>query len=146
MLPKFSACVVAFDQNGDVLTVTRRNTDLLCLPGGKVDPGEDYLQAVVRETTEETGYALDKSKFFPVYSEIIMGKDGKHFHCLAYVYTDIIVREAAMPKKWVIEQGIEVKFASKEALLNGAFNEFNKSVIKNIEKFSTQEWLLFGVV
>lgn len=146
MIPKFSACVAAFNQEGKILTATRRNSEMLALPGGKVDPGEDFLAAVVRETQEETGYVLDKNKLFPVYSEIIMGKDGNHFYCVAYVYMDIIVRDLAQPLRWTIEEGINVQFSSEEELLNGAFNEFNRKVIENINKFSRREWLLFSVL
>ena len=48
-------CVVLFKED-KILGVTRKhNHNDWGLPGGKLDPGETALQAIVRETKEETG-------------------------------------------------------------------------------------------
>jgi 8-oxo-dGTP diphosphatase len=48
----------AIFKNNLVLLIKREHqpfTGLLCFPGGKVEPGEGYLNATRRETFEETG-------------------------------------------------------------------------------------------
>ncbi|HET6747049.1 MAG TPA: NUDIX hydrolase [Candidatus Saccharimonadales bacterium] len=55
-----AACVVAFTEDGKIITVEqfRPGPDrVLCeLPGGGVDGDETYEQAIARELREETGY------------------------------------------------------------------------------------------
>src|ERR1700677_787402 len=48
---------------GRVLTVRSRGRDLLYLPGGKREAGEDDWTAISREVLEELGVALDRSSF-----------------------------------------------------------------------------------
>lgn len=65
--PTVSAAVI---RDGCLLMVRQargRHRNRWNLPGGKVDPGETLLDAVVRETAEETGYDL-------------------HVHCVAGLY------------------------------------------------------------
>jgi ADP-ribose pyrophosphatase len=57
------AAVVAVDSNGLVLLVRQHrpavDTDLLELPAGLVDPGEQPIDTARRELAEETGFAAD---------------------------------------------------------------------------------------
>lgn len=53
------------------LTLTRaagRGGGLDYLPGGIVDPGEDPLDAAVRETAEETGLAVERAQILRVWT------------------------------------------------------------------------------
>ena len=47
------------NQAGELLIVRKRGTHTFMLPGGKVEPGETHLEAVVREVVEEVGITLD---------------------------------------------------------------------------------------
>ncbi len=60
-----SVCVVIPDGKGNVLAVSRRNEfDNLALPGGKLDALEQTLEAVERETKEETGVVVTNPILF----------------------------------------------------------------------------------
>lgn len=65
-----AACVALVTPNmKQIKMVTRKNSNLLGMPGGKVDPGETPLQAAIRETQEETGIVLDETMIcsVPIY-------------------------------------------------------------------------------
>lgn len=61
---KVQTSVTNFLYNGDEYLFLKRNLNKridagrLNGVGGRVEPGEDYLQAAIRETEEETGYAV----------------------------------------------------------------------------------------
>lgn len=60
--------VVAWVQvtDGRMLAVRSRGRDLLYLPGGKREPGEDDWSALSREVREELGLELDPASFRPL--------------------------------------------------------------------------------
>ncbi|MBW8486099.1 NUDIX hydrolase [Actinomadura parmotrematis] len=53
-------------RDGRMLAVRSRGRDLLYLPGGKREPGEDDWTAVSREVREELGVELDRPSFRPL--------------------------------------------------------------------------------
>lgn len=56
------SAVVMRDPRGHVLTVRKRGTAALMLPGGKHEQGEDPRDTAVREFEEELGIALDRER------------------------------------------------------------------------------------
>lgn len=130
--PKHAAC--AFVLSGDkVLAVTRRNTGQWSLPGGKVDPGETTIEALVREIYEETGLNFTTSQFEPVFSEIVLGDDGNDFYCTAYWFADDYWMDNL--GTWSVEEGIQVSFIPVlDLLMSGAFSEYNYKAMLNIKK------------
>jgi ADP-ribose pyrophosphatase YjhB (NUDIX family) len=110
-----SVCVCAIREDGKVLAVARRGTtDQWGLPGGKVDPGEDAVDALVREVWEESFIKLDKNKLVPVFNR----KDAKFF-VITYLYNgtikDIPKQGDAGPAAWV----------TWEQLIGGPFGKYN---------------------
>lgn len=66
---KFAACVLIFDTNGYILATARKNdATAFGMPGGKLEIGDDYYQAAIRETQEETGVELSLSQLTPVFT------------------------------------------------------------------------------
>ena len=61
--------VLALDPTGRVLLVRRADDGTWGLPGGGVKPGEDWCAAARRECREETGWDVDVTGVFGVYSD-----------------------------------------------------------------------------
>jgi len=57
---------VLVDENGFALVVRKRGSTLFQQPGGKPEPGESALDALLREVQEEVGVTLDPSGVEPL--------------------------------------------------------------------------------
>ena len=57
-----SARCLLINQNQEICLLYSRARDYYAIPGGGIEPGESLLQALSRETLEETGYLLKNPK------------------------------------------------------------------------------------
>lgn len=74
--PPYAASALIMHESGLILSVSRKHDpNDLGLPGGKLDPGENFLDACIRETFEETGLIVVRSR--PVYGAPC-GTEGVH--------------------------------------------------------------------
>lgn len=75
-----AVAAVVRDEAGRVLMIRRTDNDLYALPGGAQDIGETVVQAVVRETQEETGLIVEVISLVGIYSDprhVIAYDDGE---------------------------------------------------------------------
>lgn len=64
-----TACGVLIENpNGELLLQRRKDSGLLGLPGGAMEPGETFEEAARREVREETGLLVGELKLVGIYS------------------------------------------------------------------------------
>ena len=56
----FTNLCMIYDDAGNILVQDRKNPDWpgICFPGGHVEPGESFVESVIREVWEETGLTI----------------------------------------------------------------------------------------
>jgi 8-oxo-dGTP pyrophosphatase MutT (NUDIX family) len=84
--------------DGKVLFLKRSPIDSFCagqwcLPGGKVEPGEDAVTAAVRETREETGLDIPQTMDMPFLKKVVDKEECKIYYCVfkCYVTQSIVL-------------------------------------------------------
>jgi 8-oxo-dGTP diphosphatase len=109
-----SAAVVV-DDAGRALVVRKHGATVFQQPGGKPDPGETALDAVVREVAEETGIVADRAAFEPLgrFTDAAANEPGHLVVADAYVLrvaagsgTAIAAAEIA-ELRWIGEHEVE---------------------------------------
>ena len=57
----FTNLCMIYDDNGNILVQDRADPGWpgLCFPGGHVEPGESFVESVIREVREETGLTIE---------------------------------------------------------------------------------------
>ena len=79
--PKQYGDVVVFNDKDQFLILQRKNSDnympnKICLPGGKIEKGEEIKDGAIRELIEETGLQIEDA----IFLESIENKDGSSSH------------------------------------------------------------------
>ena len=125
LIKKQAVCVYAMDSSGKILTVSRKtDPNDIGLPGGKVDLGEPFVDAAIRETLEETGYDISKT-ICP--TPIHVGMCGEY---KTHTYFALLTREVLTNRQHVDdhETGV-VAIQDPWNILYGSFAEYNKQVL-----------------
>ena len=83
----FTNLCMLSDGAGNILVQDRRDPDWpgLCFPGGHVEPGESFVESVIREVWEETGLTVED----PILcgTKQFQTKDGARYVVLFYKAT-----------------------------------------------------------
>lgn len=120
---KQAVCLLVISTKGNILGVSRRNDATKWgMPGGKVDPGEDVLQALQREVGEEIGIHVLKQNLIPLYAD----SEGDF-----WVSTFLYLNEIDEETEFDIEDGLTVRwFHPKEFLTLEPFLDYNEGVFR----------------
>ncbi len=97
--------IMVLNQSEDSLLMCHRLKDpykgLFNLVGGKVEPGEDYLESAYRELFEETGISREKITLFPFMDFIWYPINMKMMVYIGKIKTDVDLVEEIHPLVWM---------------------------------------------
>lgn len=86
---------VIFDDTGEKVLLTRRSDNgRWCLPGGRLDPGEDAVECCAREVLEETGLIVQVGRLIGIYTTpdfILEYADGNRWQVIALVFAAAVI-------------------------------------------------------
>jgi 8-oxo-dGTP pyrophosphatase MutT (NUDIX family) len=133
---KSAVCLLlplSFDQ---FLAISRRNdTSRWGLPGGKVDPGDSNVEALLREVREEIGLQLQAVDVEPIFADVCPGKSlADTYWVTTYVFKGdaqmaALTPEAGMQLQWKQDTALsDAKVSPFAAYNEGAFRAFHAFV------------------
>ena len=123
---KEAVCALIYGPTGGIIAVSRRdNHNQWGLIGGSVEEGETILQALIRETLEETGLRII------TYQKIFVRRD-ENFVCYTYLCT----AEGEITTDYEVGgvKGI-VKEVTWNDLFAGPFGEYNRDLYRCIPEY-----------
>jgi 8-oxo-dGTP pyrophosphatase MutT (NUDIX family) len=127
---KQAVCVLVKVGQG-YLAVTRPNSKQWGLVGGKVDPGETTLQAIVREVQEEVGLTLDTTLLQEAFTQVCPGEVD--YLTTTFLYPNLDVSELRHIK---MEEGLFFSLITKEDLCDiklSPFADYNRQLFESLE-------------
>ena len=137
---KRAVCLLLLDEYNKVLTVSRKKTKLLGLPGGKIDGNEAQIEALIREVKEETNLDLTSlnGEFQLIYCSYVDG-----FLCWCYTIVDkkgkpYKLQDEDLDCLKQLEEGVipsmeNIKYLSESKY--SEFYEYNNNAIKSFDRF-----------
>jgi 8-oxo-dGTP pyrophosphatase MutT (NUDIX family) len=122
-----AVCLLLRNQDNKFLTVTRKDSDLIGIPGGKVDKDEKVLDALIREIKEETN--LDLLKLNNLSFKLIFASIVDGYFCWTYTLMDEYNEIYSIPNSEIgdikqIEQFVIPEFREIEDLLDPRYAKY----------------------
>ena len=107
------ACRGIVIRDGSILLVHTKNNDVWMIPGGGIEKGEDEMNCIVRELSEETGYVVKPTKCVLEIDEYYENEKyvSKYYLC------DIVGQSTVQLTEQETKAGLESEWVSiKEAI------------------------------
>lgn len=123
--PKVGADAAIFNENGEILLMDRADGGGWCLPCGWVEPNERPVEAVVRETREETGLEIEVRQLVGVFTGMPSAQHGPHTMIAVVHLCEVIGGELTLSHEgsalryWPIEE-MQDWYASHERYARAA--------------------------
>jgi ADP-ribose pyrophosphatase YjhB (NUDIX family) len=122
-----AVCALIYcNTTGRLLSVKRKDSGKFSFPGGKIDPGEGYKEALSREVLEETGRVIVVENNIGQYT----GIDDSGYSVTAFLFIVNAENEPTHP----FEENLYPAWISMEEFKKGmAFIDYNSEVFKLLE-------------
>ncbi len=121
---KLAVCLLV-KLNDNYLVVNRPNSSMIGLVGGKVDPGENELQAIVREVKEEVGLSLNPDFLKKIFKDVCLG--DVDYLTTTFSYPDLNEYDISQIKT---ESGLSYSLVSQDFLCNPKNTPFHNYLSK----------------
>lgn len=117
-LPRPAAHAILFDGSSRLLAVKYRGKYFL--PGGGVNPGESFEDALHREMAEEVGWTIRIGSKVGVAGEYVdVHEEGKHYNKIGHFFLGEIISATGFP----IEADHEPKWLTIDEFAAGAAHQ-----------------------
>ncbi|MFP7171759.1 NUDIX domain-containing protein [Terribacillus sp. 7520-G] len=105
---------------------------LLFLPGGGMEHGEDEVETLRREVLEETGYLINKPSFLCTGTQFFQSRDARYIQNVASFYSCSIGLKEMEPA----EEDHELIWLKPEEAVNHLFHQHQACALRQwIESF-----------
>ena len=111
-----TSSVLVFDERGRVLLVRHAEGNVWTTPGGMLEPGETPADCAVRETFEETGFAVDLVRVVGVFGGDPCTSEYANGDRVAWVSTVFEGRVVGGAMRPDGEETLEVRYFEPERL------------------------------
>lgn len=130
---KRAVCLLNINKNGILVVSRKEEISKFGMPGGKVEDNETILEAIIRETFEETGVILDSNNLIPIFEEY--ADKNKIYWTTVF----LSFKENINPIQK--EEGINPFFVDETTFLgeNAFFKEFNNMTFEKLKKINFEE-------
>lgn len=121
---------LAFRDDGKALFVrTAKWSGTWGVPGGKIDFGEGYLEAFVREMREETGLDVEDSRLVLVQDAIGEPEFHRHRH---FLLLNLVCRVTGYPVPRLNHESLESGWYSLEEALSLGLNRPTRALVEHL--------------